>query len=132
MSRGRALTGIATVLILVLTPRFAVSIETRAVEFVDDFDINSVVPCASAGPWKNDWQPQFSNADIERSATFTCDGEPVSVFVAAYASALQGKELISSTHRIVPKKWDHNSQRLSSTLRTRDGRERSIARDTVQ
>ena len=124
---GRFLTGTATLAVLIMTPRFAVSIENRAIEFVDDFDIDSVVPCSSAGPWNNDWHPQFSNADIKRSATFTCDGVPVGVFVAAYASALQGRELISSTHRIVPKKWDRNSQRSSSTVRTRDGRERSIA-----
>ena len=123
---GRAVTAIAALAIIVLTPRFVLSIENRAVDFVGDRDLESVVPCAYAGPWRNNWNPRFENADLEQSATFMCNGKSVSVYVGAYASALQGKELISSFHYVVPPEWDRISDASSYAIRSRDGGDHRI------
>lgn len=50
----------------------------------------------------------------------------MSVFVAAYASALQGKELISSSHHIVPPQWDRISESSSYIIRGRSERKYSV------
>jgi EpsI family protein len=123
---GRILAGIATLVILVLTPRFATTIENSAVDFVADLDLKRAVPCTFAGPWQKDWQPRFQNADLEQAMTFTCSGASVSVYVAAYASALQGKELISSAHQVVPPDWDRSSDSSSYAIRSQGGRDRSV------
>ena len=76
-----------------------------------------------AGPWKNDWQPSFQNPDLERSTSLACGDHSVDVYVAAYASALQGKELISSSHYVVPLHWDRFSDVSSYTIRNRGSRD---------
>lgn len=123
---AQGLTAIATLAIFVATPRFVLSIENRVIDFVGDGDLKSVVPCAYAGPWQNDWHPRFENADLEHSGTFICDGKPVSVYVGAYASALQGKELISSSHYVVPPDWDRVIDASSYTIGNRDGGDHRI------
>lgn len=41
-----------------------------------------------------DWQPQFEGADARQIARFERSGDAVDVFVAAYASQAQGKEVV--------------------------------------
>lgn len=106
---SHVLTTLAVVVLLLGTVRFVSAVEHRPISAIEDFDIVSAVPCSLEGPWNNQWQPQFQNPDVHESAAFDCDGKRLGVFVAAYASALQGAELISSSNTIVPTEWDRIS-----------------------
>jgi EpsI family protein len=117
---------VATVVILIAVPRFAKDIESRASSFAYDIDFESIAPCMPVGPWDKQWQPSFEGADVERLATLECSGETVSLYFAAYASALQGSELISSSHEIVPADWDRTSKTSDYALRDRTGVVRSV------
>jgi exosortase A len=122
----QALTTVAVVAILVATPRFADAIENKPVAAVGALDLVSLMPCVPEGPWQRRWQPQFVDPDLQESTTFKCDGESVSVFVAAYASALQGAELISSSNHIVPPQWDRVTTRSNYTVQDREQQGRTI------
>jgi EpsI family protein len=123
---GQALTAVAVVAILVATPRFAAAIENKPVAAVDALDLVSLMPCAPEGPWARRWQPQFADPDLQESATFNGDGESVSVFIAAYANASQGAELISSSNHIVPSQWDRVTAHSIYTVQDPERRPHTI------
>jgi len=108
---GDALAGVAAIAILILSPRFVSGIDDAAEGGAVNIDLESMISCEKTGPWSNSWRPSFKTPDVEEALAFNCDGQPINVFVAKYASVLQGRELISSSHHPVPPSWD----RFSST-----------------
>lgn len=118
---------LAVVSILVATARFASAVENRPLSEINDSDFLSTVPCTLIGPWSNRWRPQFQSPDIHESTTFDCDGNQVAVFVSAYASALQGAELISSSNQIIPAQWDRISSHSEYSVPGVGDRSYSIA-----
>ena len=100
------LVGMSALAILAFTPEIVETAERGAVQTVHTTDLSALVPCTPAGPWSSAWQPRFRNPDSEVAAGFDCDGRTVNVYVAAYATATQGTELISTLHQPVPRAWD--------------------------
>lgn len=106
---GNVLTAAVTIAVLIMMPRFVEGVEEASLREVAEIDLETVVPCNTSGEWSNHWRPSFQTADIEQALAFDCSGFVVNIFVAGYASALQGKELISSAHHPVPRPWDRYS-----------------------
>jgi len=100
-----AMVVVATFALLLGTPNYAESIQRGAIRSVHSIDL-STLSCDEAGPWLEHWQPDFGEPDFSVSGTLDCEGEAVAVYVAAFASAAQGKELVSSAHSVVPETWD--------------------------
>jgi len=112
--------------VLVVVPRFAVSVERNASKAVYDLDFEAIVPCSVVGEWQSIWKPQFFFADTERAVALSCSGLEVNLFAAGYSSALQGSELVNSMHVIVPPEWDRFVTRSGRELSDRNGQSRSI------
>jgi len=82
--------------------------------------------CDRRASWSERWYPENSDVDIEAASTHFCiDGE-VSIYVAGYASALQGAELISSSNRLTPVSWARHSKRSSREFSMQDGSSRRV------
>jgi len=107
--------GIVSLAVLVMAPRVVAGIEEAAAGRVIESDAVPNIACDPVGPWASRWQPDFAQPDVEHALAFDCAGHTVNVYVAAYVSALQGRELISSTHHPVPPRWSRYS---SSRIRT--------------
>lgn len=118
---NNALAGIATIAILILAPRFVAGVEDAADGGVVNVDLESVISCEKSGPWNQGWRPSFESPGVEEALAFDCDGRPVNVFVAKYASVLQGTELISSSHHPVPPGWDRFSSTSEHSISDADG-----------
>jgi EpsI family protein len=105
-----ALTGITALAILLGTPRLIAAIEDGAVHPIDADAFKPVLYCSESGAWKNRWRPTFEGPAVEYAVAFDCGGYSVNVYVAGYESAIQGRELISSSHNVVPPGWDRFSR----------------------
>ena len=112
----RIATGLAGIAVLLLTPRFAASIEDESVFPAGQLDLVRATSCAMGGDWRAPMLPTFDNASIEQSYTLHCDQRPVGIYAASFSSALQGAELISSSHFVTPPEWDRSATMSSATL----------------
>ena len=59
--------------------------------------------CTATAGWQPAWQPDVVGARVEDAVRVSCRDGTVDVFVAAFARALQGAELVSSAHRFWPR-----------------------------
>ncbi len=118
---ANALVGIATIAILILAPRFVAGVEDAADGGAINIDLESMISCEKSGPWNQSWRPSFETPGVEEALAFDCDGQPINVFVARYASVLQGTEIISSSHYPVPPGWDRFSSTSEHSISDADG-----------
>ena len=98
--------GMVGIAILIAVPRFVSAIETSEPSSLDPEAFQPILDCVAAGPRRSPWKPRFDSPAVEWAVSFDCDGQVVNVYIAAYSSALQGAELISSAHYVVPPSWD--------------------------
>lgn len=98
--------GLAGIAVLVAVPRFVIAIEASEPSSLDAEAFRPMPDCESLGPWRSPWRPRFENPAVEWSTAFDCEGQVINVYIAAYASALQGAELVTSMHYVVPPSWD--------------------------
>jgi len=104
--RRRSLGIVAIVaLLLVCGPQSISLLRAGAISVASVPDIADIESCTRQKPWAPGWYPRVRGADVDNASTFSCDDGDVSVFVAGYATALQGKELVSSSNRLTPRKW---------------------------
>jgi len=111
----------ATVGLLVMTPRFVHGVEEAARQISVPDGLTANLPCTQAGDWSNNWRPDFKSPDAEQALAVNCGGRTVNVYTAAYASALQGRELISSSNHAVPARWNRYSTTRPRELARTDG-----------
>ncbi len=128
---GSLFAGIVTVAILIMTPRFVAGLEDKAVRDIDEADAYPYIACEPSGPWSNHWRPDFREPDVEYALAFDCEGHTVNVYVAVYASALQGRELISASHRPVPPGWDRFSSTAKYAVKNAEGDTRDVVEIVV-
>jgi EpsI family protein len=121
------LVGILVLAILLGVPRLIAGVEEGAVRPIDAESLRPVLDCREAGAWKNRWRPTFAEPAAEHAVSFDCGGYTVDVYVAGYESALQGRELISSAHHVVPPGWDRFSKHGRQVIDGKDGVSRDIA-----
>ena len=117
LSSGRAGAGaglmmLITVAVLVIAPVSANRIEKSAVMLVEELILDDPAPCELVGNWSPRWSPEFANPDWQRGVDLTCGNSTVSVFVAAYGSAVQGADLASSTNRPLPNGLSRYADRM--------------------
>jgi exosortase A len=103
-------TGLVTVSLLLSAPVAVEYIEGTTSREIAPPKLESLVTCIDPKPWQNRWAPKMTDPDYQSSMTFVCSGQPVSVYIAGYASTLQGKELISSSNQLLPLNWDRYSE----------------------
>lgn len=98
------------VVLLVIGPQSVAVLQQSATPFAAVPNIDELSSCDSPKSWSNSWFPRMLDADIEVSATLSCVGGQVSIYVAGYASAVQGRELISSSNHLTPNTWRRYSE----------------------
>lgn len=118
---ANALAGIVAIATLILAPRFVAEVGDAADGGVVNIDLESMISCEKSGLWNQSWRPSFETPGVEEALAFDCDGQPINVFVARYASVLQGAELISSSHHPVPPSWDRFSSTSEHSIIDGDG-----------
>jgi exosortase A len=64
-----------------------------------------IAGCGAPGAWAPSWQPELRSPDIVLAGTYSCEGEPIDVSVAAYFENEQGRELITHANRLMPADW---------------------------
>jgi len=127
-----AVTACAAIVILLWTPRFVAGVEHRAVDSIHSIALGSTLSCGQEQPWQESWEPRFREPDFSTSATFICGTQRISVFVAAYASALQGHELISSAHFVVPRGWDRTTSVSKQVFEAEDRQEIGVVESRLE
>ncbi len=115
------------VLLLVGVPQTVSFVEHASAQTVGDPQIEYLHGCTDPSPWMNRWFPRMQDPDLERAVTLTCSAEPVSIYAAGYVSALQGKEIISGSNRLIPEAWDRYSESSSVSFPDSDGRSRRVS-----
>jgi EpsI family protein len=98
--------GLAGIVVLIAVPRLVAAIEASEPSRLDAEVFRPVLDCVESGARHAPWQPRFDDPAVEWSLAFNCNGQVINVYVAAYASALQGAELVTSSHYVVPSTWD--------------------------
>lgn len=99
----RSVSFVAIVAVVLVSGPYSVAVlnETATVHAAVP-NIKEIRSCNSRKSWEKSWFPQMRNADIEVAATLFCADGQVSVYVAGYASSVQGKELVSRSNRLTP------------------------------
>jgi exosortase A len=121
------LVGVVALAVLLGTPRLITAVEAGAVHPVNADLLKPVLDCRETGAWKNRWWPTFEGPAVEHAVSFDCGGHAVNVYVAGYESALQGRELISSSHYVVPPGWDRFSRHSKRVTNGDDALPQDIA-----
>ncbi len=101
-------------LILASGPQLVGLLERLAPAVAETVSTRNLESCRAGGQWNLGWSPSMQDADAEYSATAVCDGREVNLYSAGYASALQGKELVSQANSVIPAGWDRYTR--SSTV----------------
>ena len=116
----------AAALLLVAAPRSVKFIEHGVAHTVTVPVLENLDNCTTPRPWANRWSPKMQDPDIEEAVTMTCAGQPLSIYLAGYTSGLQGKELISSSNRLIPGSLERHVKRSSVEFRDIEGRVRQV------
>lgn len=116
---------------LVGVPWYVQRTEALAVSTLETFEPQTLDGCFETGSWVGQWRPRFQNPDREGAAALDCNGVVVSVYVATYASALQGRELISSANQPAPVAWDRHTDRRTYGIESADGTEFEVVESHV-
>jgi exosortase A len=61
--------------------------------------------CERAASWAGAWQPTWTQADFNATASYRCDDNHVDVAVASYHDSSQGKDLVAVDNRLYPEDW---------------------------
>ncbi|MEL7185047.1 MAG: exosortase A [Pseudomonadota bacterium] len=123
----------AALSIVVATPRFAAMVERNALGPADAVaDLESLQNCRPLGPWSQSWRPHFENPFAESSAQLKCVSGAVDVFIASYAGAQQGSELINSANYPVPTDWVTMNDYTERQVQLGDGRDLGVAEVRVR
>jgi len=117
---------IAVAILLIAVPQSVLFVENAAAKTVTIPVIETLEHCTNPRPWANRWLPRMQDPDIQKAVTLTCAGLPVSIYVAGYSSALQGRELISGSNRLIPDSWDRYTHRSVRDFTDSDGRVRQV------
>ncbi len=100
----------STLLLLIGPPQYLNSLEDSTAQQIAVVDLETVIKCSPGGLWRAPWMPSFERAAASYAGSFHCADEPVNVFSAAYANAIQGSELISSANAPTPRQWNRATQ----------------------
>ena len=120
----------AAVGIIIVTSFIVAEIESVTVPETVRLDLSHHIKCPADGPWRQSWQPEFVEPDAEQAMTFRCGDIFVNAYSAAYSSARQGRELVSSAHKLIPTSWDHDIAVSDRTVKLQNGKRLEITEIT--
>lgn len=78
--------------------------------------------CEGPDSWALDWQPEMPSPDVQTTGSYACGSDRVHLYIAAYRTQEQGRELVAEGNAIVPKRVLAQMERGISQFSTADGK----------
>jgi EpsI family protein len=122
--------GIVAALALTLTlvgPRVSVTVAdgNRATGVHTLRDIATRTHCVVEHRWTADWTPMLVS-DHDITATLSCEGRSVDLWVAEYANQTKDREALGYVNRVIPREW-----RRSVDVSTRKAADSMLVNEAV-